>query len=151
VDILIHAPADPHELGSLLRSVWAFGWRRVFLDDPHGSWFTLDHKTVLDSRAAARRHKNPLTVLAAEQIRYAEYDAFLRCNSDRHGSPLSRLSLPEGPRLLIVIGDKPTGDAITGERDVNCYVDFARPDVQGRFRHTGSIILSVVSQMVNHG
>jgi hypothetical protein len=149
-DVLINAPADPHELGSLLRSVWAFGWRRVFLDDPHGVWFTPDHKTVLDSRAAARRHKNPLTVLAAEQIRYAEYDVVLRCNSDRHGSRLSRLSIPDGPRLLIVLGDGPMGDAM-GERNIDCYVDIARPDVLGRFRHTGSIILSMVSQMVNHG
>lgn len=151
VDILIQDPADPHELGSLLRSVWAFGWRRVFLDDSHGVWFTRDQKTMLDSRAAARRHKNPLTVLDAEQIEYAEYDAVLRCNSDRQGSPLSRLSLPEGPRLLIVLGDNSKGDAIPDETDFNCYVDFARSDVQGRFRHTGSIILSMVSQMVKLG
>lgn len=151
VDILIHAPADPHELGSLLRSVWAFGWRRVYLDDSHGVWFTSNQKTVLDSRAAARRHKNPLTVLAAEQIEYAEYDAVLRCNSDRHGSPLSRLSLPGGPRLLIVIGDEYMGDAIPGETDFSSYVDFASSEVQGRFRHTGSIFLSMVSQMVKLG
>jgi tRNA G18 (ribose-2'-O)-methylase SpoU len=29
VDVCIEAPADPHELGSLLRSVYAFGWRRA--------------------------------------------------------------------------------------------------------------------------
>ena len=39
VDILINAPEDPHELGSLLRSIWAFGWRRVFLNDPIVSGF----------------------------------------------------------------------------------------------------------------
>ena len=31
VDILLHSPENPSELGSLLRSTWAFGWRRVCL------------------------------------------------------------------------------------------------------------------------
>ena len=29
VDILLHSPENPSELGSFLRSVWAFGWRKV--------------------------------------------------------------------------------------------------------------------------
>ena len=53
VDVLIRGPQDPSELGSLLRSAWAFGWRRLFLADPSGVWFTKDRPTVL---AVALRH-----------------------------------------------------------------------------------------------
>jgi len=41
VDILVNAPNDPHEAGSLLRSAWSFGWRRVFLNaEPVNSFET---------------------------------------------------------------------------------------------------------------
>ena len=42
VEILAIAPSDPSELGSFLHSAWAFGWQRVFLADPGGTWFTND-------------------------------------------------------------------------------------------------------------
>ena len=104
IQVWLEAPADPHELGSLLRSVYAFGWRRVFLSDPHQVWFTEEPRVILESRAAARRARNLLAVLPAEKLAPSRYDALLVCDGSRQGSPLSRLRLPECQRLLVVFG-----------------------------------------------
>lgn len=147
VDVWIEAPADPNELGSLLRSAYAFGWRRVFLSDPHRVWFTEDRRVILESRAAARRAGNLLAVLPAEKLDPSRYDALLMCDGNRQGSPLSRLRLPECRRLLVVFG--------TSDWAINCglsaadvTVDYADRTVPARFRHAGSILLSVIHQML---
>ena len=59
VDVLVLGPPDPNELGSLFRSVWAFGWQRVFLADPQGAWFSKDRSTVIAGRAAAQARSEP--------------------------------------------------------------------------------------------
>lgn len=145
VDVLVRAPDDPHELGSLLRSAWAFGWRRVFVDDPHGVWFTRDHQTVIDSRAAARRHKNPLAVLPANQLDTDAYDQVLFCDGRREGTPLSRLRWPPCRRVLVVFNgaEGSCGDVAMRER---IFVDHVASGVDPRFRHAGSILLSVLAE-----
>jgi hypothetical protein len=147
VDVLIAAPADPHELGSLLRSVYAFGWRRVFLSDPHKVWFTEDPRVILESRAAARRARNPLAVLPVAKLDPSRYDALLMCDGGRPGSPLSRLRLPECQRLLVVFGTS-DGAIHGGLPASDVTVDYADRAVPARFRHIGSILLSVISQML---
>jgi hypothetical protein len=143
VDVLIHAPNDPHELGSLLRSAWAFGWRRVFVSDPHGVWFTRDQKAVLDSRAAARRYKNPLAVLPADHLDLGAYDFTLVCDGRREGKLLSRFRLPPCHRMLFIYGD---GKYAEGAEHL--FVDHASAGTEPRFRHAGSVMLSVLAEML---
>lgn len=146
IDILIQAPGDPHEVGSLLRSAWAFGWRRVFMADPHGVWVTQDHQTVLEGRAAARRSKNPLAVLPVSQLQMDAYDRFWLCTGRREGMPLSRTCLPSCHRLLVVCGDG-SDLVVPSEGCERVFVDHTNPEIQPRFRHAGSILLSMVSEM----
>jgi tRNA G18 (ribose-2'-O)-methylase SpoU len=147
VDVLIHAPVDPYEVGSLLRSVYAFGWRRVYISDPHGVWFSEDPQIVLASRAAARRANNMLAVLTADQLVPMHYDAVLACDGQSQGIPLSRLQIPECQRLLLVIG--PATRAMNyWEAATPVMVDLENRSVPARARHFGSILLSMVSQMI---
>jgi tRNA G18 (ribose-2'-O)-methylase SpoU len=147
VDLLIAAPPDPNELGSLLRSAYAFGWRRAFVSDPHRVWFSGDQGTILKSRAAARRAKNPLVVAPAEKLDLARYDAVLACDLGQSGSPLSRLRLPECRRLLVVVGNwelTESGDSMV----TRVAIDHADRSAGARFRHDGSIFLSLTSQLL---
>jgi tRNA G18 (ribose-2'-O)-methylase SpoU len=147
VDIFIAGPSDPHELGSLLRSVYAFGWRRVFLSDPHNVWFSSDPAIILQGRAAARRARNLLAVLSAAKLDLASYDAVITCRQDQEGSPLSRLRLPECGRLLIVFGESNATDDFEND-SLRITVDHADRTVPPCFRHDGSILLSVISQQL---
>lgn len=147
VDILIEAPADPHELGSLLRSAYAFGWRRVYLTDPHQVWFTGDPRVILESRAAARRANNLLAVLPSDQLDPSRYDAAWVCDGSTEGSPLSKARFPECRRLLIVYAATPGVDT-WDVAPVPVRVDFPVRSVPARYRHSGSVLLSVVSQLL---
>lgn len=150
VDVLVLGPANPSELGSLLRSAWAFGWQRVFLDDRNGVWFTKDRPTVLAGRAAARREVNPLVVAPYEQIDLREYDRVVVCDGESQGTPLSRFSLPDPSKMLLVYGDGnlPGDFTVAAER---IFVDHAVPKARACFRHTGSILLSVISNLLRRG
>ena len=143
VDVLFHAPNDPHEFGSVLRSAWAFGWRKVFVSDPDSVWFTRDPKTTLDSRAAARRFKNPLAVLPADRLDTGAYDYTLVCDGRREGAPLSRFQLPPCRRMLLVYGH---GARAAGAEHL--FVDHADAGIEPRFRLAGSIVLSVLAEML---
>jgi hypothetical protein len=147
VDILIDSPSDAHELGSLLRSAWCFGWRRVFLRDPDGVWFTKDKATIMDSRAAARRHKNPMAVLPSEQLDWALYDHVVACEGKREGRRLSRFQLPDIGNLLVVYG--PNCDELAISAPVErVFVDLVNPQIGACYRHQGSILLSYVSELL---
>jgi hypothetical protein len=145
VDVLISGPSDPSELGSLLRSAWAFGWRRVFLEDRHAVWFTSDRATVLAGRAAARRETNPLAVVPWQEMDLRQYNRILVCNGRSPGTPLSRFSLPSSGKVLLVYGDARSFSVPPAEP---VCVDYAVPGATARFRNTGSILLSVVSQLL---
>ena len=148
VDVLVLGPSDPSELGSLLRSAWAFGWQRVFLADRGGAWFTKDRPTVLAGRAAARGEVNRIVVSPWEQQNLQNYDQVVVCGGARTGTALSRFTLPDRGRVLLVYGDDdpPLTAAESVER---IYVDHAAVDA--RFRHGGSILLSVISHRLKRG
>ncbi len=148
VDLLIHAPPDPYETGSLLRSVYAFGWRRAFVSDPHGVWFTKDPQIVLAGRAAARRANNLLTILPADQLVPTNYDALLECDGGFQGMAVSRLQIPKCRRLLLVIGPSDRG-ADLSRPVIPVTVDVVGKSAQARPRHTGSILLSAISEMLS--
>ena len=157
VDILLHSPEDPSELGSLLRSVWAFGWKKVYVSDDNQVWFTKDKEVIMAGRAAARQEKNPIVVAPVDQIRNRQYETIVVCTDDRAGTPLSRLVLPDSRRMLITYGESD----ISSDSLSSClprqkrkpliqrvYVDFVNRKVKPCYRHTGSSLLSVLSQML---
>jgi tRNA C32,U32 (ribose-2'-O)-methylase TrmJ len=150
VDVLAFAPADPSELGSFLRSAWAFGWQRLFLADPGGAWFTDDRPTILAGRAAARCEVNRLVVSPREQLHLGDYDQVVLCDNRRNGEPLSRFTLRNQGKVLLVYGDadEPVRSHETAER---VYVDHAAATVDPCFRHAGSILLSVLSRQLARG
>jgi tRNA G18 (ribose-2'-O)-methylase SpoU len=150
VDVLLLGPSDPSELGSLLRSAWAFGWQQVFLVDPNSVWFTKDRPTVLASRAAARGEVNHLAVRPHEQLMLEDYDQIVICGSARTGKPLSRYSLPDRGRVLLVFGE---GDLPFAESESveHIHVDHAALEAMPCYRHAGSILLSVISQQLKRG
>ncbi len=145
VDVLIESPDDASELGSLLRSLWAFGWKKVYLDDRRGSWFAKDRPTVLKSRAAARRSKNPLAVLPSHLLDFSKYQSVLACTPRRSGSPLSRLQILRGNVLLVFCGQE-AHDTLEEMGAESLYVDTASRTVAPRFRHRGSILFSAISE-----
>lgn len=147
-DLLIHCPDDPYELGSLLRGVWAFGWRRVFLSDPAGVWFTRNRRVQLGGRAAARRHKNPLAVLDVGELDPSGYDAVLAASAPGEGTALSRLKLPDCRRLLIELGSGEGTVAGWGEKAEHFYVDYLNAGAGNRFRLSASIALSRLSDLL---
>ena len=147
-DLLIVTPGDPSELGSLLRSAWAFGWKKVYLLDEAGDWFSDNRETVLASRSAARREKNPLAVLRVDDLDLKQYDQIVVCDGQRHGTPLSRLQLGRrAGRMLVVYGGMPP-DAAGHSCVEKVYVDFRDAKVVPCFRHAGSVLLSVLSRAV---
>ena len=149
VDILVIGPPDPSELGSLLRSAWAFGWQRLYLADRAAIWFTKDRPTVLAGRAAARCEVNRIAVRPDSQLNVQDYDRIVVCEDLPRGTPLSRYTLPRCEKMLLVYGgtDRQIEDGKAVER---IYIDHAAP-VEARFRHKGSILLSVVSRLLRRG
>jgi tRNA G18 (ribose-2'-O)-methylase SpoU len=146
VDVLVVGPEDASELGSLLRSAWAFGWQRVFLADRGDIWFTKDRSTVLAGRAAARCEVNRISVRPASQLDMRDYDHIVVCDNAPTGTPLSRYALPDRGRMLLVYGGgDPRID--NGNAVDRVYVDHAAT-VESRFRHAGSILLSVISRLL---
>jgi len=152
VDILISCPPNPCEIGSLLRSAWAFGWQRVFLTDPGGAWFTKDRSKVLAGRAAARCEVNRIAVCPEGQLNLQDYDQVVVCDSERTGTPLSRFTFPTHGRVLLVYGDGEIS-SLVNEATNHIFVDYAAAPIEASFRHAGSILFSVVSQQLRqrHG
>jgi ribosome-binding factor A len=149
-DLLIQGSDDPSELGSLLRSVWAFGWKRVFLLDSENVWFNTNRQAKLAGRAAARREKNPLAVLPGEKIKMESYDRVIHCVDDAAGTELSRYVLPVCKRPLIVLGADPFDTPEHIPRD-QVYVDSQGQESSMNFRSHGTISLSLLSQMLKQG
>jgi hypothetical protein len=145
-DVLLQAPRDPSELGSLLRSLWACGWNHVYLNDPAGTWFTRDPEAVLAGRAAARRSRNQLAVIPANKLDFRLYDRIITCNGEQRGIPLSKLRIEKARRILVEFGTGAPAD-VSGDSRVECvYVDRADMGIQPRYRHEGSILYSFISQ-----
>ena len=106
VDILVIGPSDASELGSLLRSAWAFGWQRLYLADRGAVWFSKDRPTVLAGRAAARCEVNRINVRPDSQLNLQDYDRIVVCEDSPRGTPLSRYTLPDGEKMLLVYGGR---------------------------------------------
>jgi hypothetical protein len=99
---------DDHvEVGSSLRSAAALGWREVFLDDRSAGWFDGPSWLRRESRAAARRHKNPLHVRRASRDVAAGFEEVVVVSPAGPGRAVTRQPLARGRRQLVVIGAGP--------------------------------------------
>jgi tRNA(Leu) C34 or U34 (ribose-2'-O)-methylase TrmL len=150
IDILLSNPEDPNEIGSLLRSAWAFGWQHVFLSDNNNVWFTKNRKTILAGRAAARREVNAIKVIPVERINFDLYDHIYVCNRRSNGIPLSKAVLSGKKRVLIIFGTFNADICLNVPID-HVHVDFYAKDRVPNFRHEGSTLLSVISEMSRRG
>jgi len=148
LDLLIRAPADPAECGSLLRSAAAFGWKAVYLDDPDGSWLTNDKERVSLSRGAARREINPLVVLNAAKLRSTRYDRVLWCADDRTGTPLPRYRLEGSEAGLLAFGAPTLPQGFKALPCTRIHVDFRQTGITPFARHEGSVVLAVLAEQL---
>ncbi len=149
VDLLIQTPPDPAECGSLLRSAAAFGWRIVYLDDPHGSWLTDNRERVSLSRGAARREVNPIVAMHADKLSIGSYDRVFWCSRERGGTPLSRFRLTSEGSTLLALGYTTRPPALDGFEVERVYVDFAQAGMVPCERHEGSTLFAVLARQIN--
>lgn len=150
IDLLIRAPGDPAETGSLLRSAAAFGWKKVYLQDPAGSWFTESRESVSVSRAAARREINPIVVLQADELPAHRFEKVVWCTGERTGVPLSRYRIGGCKNALLSLGVDALPDHLTSLPCDHVYVDFVNNRATARPRHAVSTILGVLAQQLRN-
>jgi tRNA G18 (ribose-2'-O)-methylase SpoU len=105
-ELLLAAPADHVEAGSTIRSAAAFGWQRVLIDDRHDAWFGRDRATTAESRAAARRHRNPIHVVPTVRDSCLAFRDVLLVTTRPGGTPLHRAALAGGPGRVLVVPDE---------------------------------------------
>jgi len=132
IDLLIGAPDDPAETGSLLRSAAAFGWKRVYLQDPAGSWFTESRESVSVSRAAARREINPIVVLQADTLPAHHFERVVWCTRERTGVPLSRFRIGDCENALLCHGVDALPDHLSSLPCDHVYADFVNKRATAR-------------------
>jgi hypothetical protein len=105
-EVMLVGAADPVELGSSIRSAGAFGWERLLVEDRVGVWFGGDRATQSESRAAARRQRNPIRLIPAPPDgRYAFEEAWV-VTTRRTDTSIHRANLTRGSRQLVVIPDE---------------------------------------------
>lgn len=107
-EVLLAAPTDAIEVGSVVRSAACFGWTRLFIDDRHAAWFDTDRVTRSLGRGAARRARNPIRVIPARGGVAFEEVCVISARGD--GEPLRRANLALGPGQLVVIPDESGGE-----------------------------------------
>jgi hypothetical protein len=92
---------------------------------------------------------NHIGVCPDSQLNLEDYDRIVVCDNTPSGTPLSRYTLPDRGKLLLVYGgDDPR---IEGHDAVErVHIDHVAA-VEARFRHAGSILLSVISHGLRRG
>lgn len=105
-EVLLAAPTDHIETGSTVRSAAALGWQRVLLEDRHRAWFGRDRATTAESRAAARRHRNPIHVVPVPREGKLAFRNVTLVTTRPGGLPLHRAMLAGGPGQVLVVPDE---------------------------------------------
>lgn len=147
--VLLAAPTDAIETGSVVRSAACLGWSHVFIDDRHRIWFETDRVTRSLGRGAARRGRNPIRVLPAP---HRLFDEVCVVGAGDHGEPLAGVDLAPGVDRLVVLPDGEVDDTIgdgrwarLGRSVRHLRLDL-RPGARAPFRLVGSIALAALAR-----
>jgi tRNA G18 (ribose-2'-O)-methylase SpoU len=150
--LLLVAPADHVEAGSVLRSAAALGWRAVGLDDSERVWFGVPRGARTEGRAAARSHRNAIRVLPMRAEGPLSFARVVVAGIEVDGPLLHRVDLAAGRNTVLVIPDE--GRERRDEwRSLAPKVEFARvalpaEDFPYRYRLVASIVLAEVARQV---
>jgi tRNA G18 (ribose-2'-O)-methylase SpoU len=150
--LLLVAPADHVEAGSVLRSAAAFGWRAVGLDDSERVWFGVPRAVRTEGRAAARSHRNAIRVLPMRAEGPLGFARVVVAGLEVDGPLLHRVDLAAGRNTVLVIPDE--GHERRDEwRSLAPKVEFARvalpvEDFPYRYRLIASIVLAEVARQI---
>lgn len=109
-EILLMSPRDHAEIGSSLRSVGAFGWQRVLVDDSERVWFDLPRSQANEARAAPRRSRNPIRVIPITSAGHFGFDEVCVVTIRNAGESLGKATLSRGPGQLVVLPDESVVD-----------------------------------------
>jgi tRNA G18 (ribose-2'-O)-methylase SpoU len=150
--LLLVAPSDHVEAGSVLRSAAAFGWRAVGLDDSKLVWFGVPRAVRTEGRAAARSHRNAIRVLPMRAEGPLGFARVVVAGAAVDGPLLHRVDLAAGRNTALVIPDE--GLERRDEwRSLAPKVEFARVALPAenfpyRFRLVASIVLAEAARQI---
>jgi tRNA G18 (ribose-2'-O)-methylase SpoU len=150
--VLLMAPADHVEAGSVLRSAAAFGWRAVGLDDTERVWFGVPRSARTEGRAAARSHRNAIRVLPMRAEGPLGFARVVVAGVAVDGPLLHRVDLAAGRSMLLVLPDEGNDRAVEW-RSLAPRVEFARvalpaDDFPYRYRLVASIVLAEAARQI---
>jgi tRNA G18 (ribose-2'-O)-methylase SpoU len=150
--LLLTAPADHVEAGSVLRSAAAFGWRAVGLDDTERVWFGVPRSARTEGRAAARSHRNAIRVLPMRAEGPLGFARVVVAGVAVDGPLLHRVDLAAGRSMLLVLPDEGR-DRPVDWRSLAPKVEFARvalpsDDFPYRYRLVASIVLAEAARQI---
>jgi tRNA G18 (ribose-2'-O)-methylase SpoU len=107
-DVLLIGVPDHMELGSTIRSVCAFGWEHVFLEDPHNAWYECDRRIKSEGRGTARRGRNPIKVIPHRADRLADYRRMVVYTKSPCGRPAWHVPVAAGDTLAVLPDESQT-------------------------------------------
>jgi tRNA G18 (ribose-2'-O)-methylase SpoU len=150
--LMLVAPADHVETGSVIRSAAAFGWRSLALDDRLHTWFGVSRAERTEGRAAARSHRNATRVIPMSADGAIGFRRVVVAGVRVDGPPLQRVDLAGGPNCLLVLPDEEPSDQPDWGR-LGPHVEFARLDLPttthpNRYRLTASIVLAEAARQL---
>lgn len=153
-ELLLLGGAQPVELGSAIRSAGAFGWGRLLLEDRAGVWFGGDRVAQSESRAAARRQRNPIHLLPAASDRRYRFEEACVITLRPTDTPLHRANLARGSQQVIAIPDESTVDLDQEDWDrlartvKFAHIDLPRREFTYHYRLIAAIALAEVARQV---
>lgn len=155
-EIMLIGGEDHVELGSSIRSVCAFGWRRCLVDDPAGVWFGSERWKRAEGRAASRGSRNTtrlVPVTASSQLAYREV---IVINTKGIGTPLGQARLAGGPEQLIAIPDESRHhvEDLVRTRFANAtavYVELPHDRFTYHYRLSATIAMAEIFRQVGRG
>jgi hypothetical protein len=153
-ELMLIGGADHVELGSTIRSAGAFGWERIFVEDRGRVWFGCDRVTRSEGRAAARRGRNPIRLIAAPAGGRYAFDEVCVVTRRPTGMPVHRANLARGPRQLLVVPDESCLDLERepwdrlGRAVRRVHLDLPRPNFVYHLRLIASIALAEAARQI---
>lgn len=151
-DVLLVGGTEHMELGSALRSVCAFGWEYVFLEDAHNAWYECDRRIKSEGRGTARRGRNPIKVIPHRTDRLGDYRKMVVYTTRPIGRPAWQVPVTSGDVLAVLPDERnleePWSPPTTWSGDV-VYASLpeSQPDLY-HFRQMSAIALAEIARQV---